>query len=532
MSQYTIVIQKLNQIITWINSTMANLKSIPDYNSASSLSDADLIAVSQGGVTKKAPMSLIASYVSSLIKLKENPYEDIAEMLADQSNQTEGKLQYVADASDDPEVSSGYAYYEKLSTSTADLSDYRKLSDEEANAIESAENLHRLNLESVSTSINDIVGAGNVEIEFENVGDLVTALQFGPIYSQFLIAFKDKFATTSQYLKIYNVSQNKSHVIKISDYDFTDVSEVCVRIEVTNEIDRSLFTIGDTLEFYISVFDGVETGVSTVTGTLVNNTDPENPVINVPDLADLDTTVTGAELDAIKTKVDGLDQAIILQGVWDASSGSFPGSGTAQAGHAWIVNTDGTVDSVEFKVGDRIIATIDNASTTIYASNWFRERNTSFSQEISGATEKTSIVDTDWIGILDSASSFISKKLSFSNLKASLKTYFDTLYSESLGVVSAGSISGANNIVYTNKFWALQTMTADVTFSDVGLVVDGQTRDMYLTGDFAPTFPAYWTADQDSQTYDGTKIFRLTWDVLDDTVSSEDVRYLLKQITA
>lgn len=101
-----------------------------------------------------------------------------------------------------------------------------------------------------------------------------------------------------------------------------------------------------------------------------------------------------------------------------------------------------------------------------------------------------------------------------------------------LGTVAAGNISGAVALNYNNKFWALQTMTADTTFSDTGLKVDGVTRDLYITGDWAPTFPAYWNADQDSQTYDGTKIFRLTWDVLNASGGSEDVRYFLKQITA
>src|SRR5690606_11459708 len=66
----------------------------------------------------------------------ENEYEDISEMLADQLNQTEGLIQFVFDATDDPTVDDGYAYYEKLSTSTGDLEDdYRKFSDEEIEII-------------------------------------------------------------------------------------------------------------------------------------------------------------------------------------------------------------------------------------------------------------------------------------------------------------------------------------------------------------------------------------------------------------
>ena len=47
---------------------------------------------------------------------------------------------------------------------------------------------------------------------------------------------------------------------------------------------------------------------------------------------------------------------------------------------------------------------------------------------INGATSKTTPVDADYIGLMDSAASNVLKKLSWANLKATLKTYFDTLY--------------------------------------------------------------------------------------------------------
>jgi len=47
---------------------------------------------------------------------------------------------------------------------------------------------------------------------------------------------------------------------------------------------------------------------------------------------------------------------------------------------------------------------------------------------INGATGKTTPVDADEIGLIDSAAANVLKKLSWSNLKAALKTYFDSLY--------------------------------------------------------------------------------------------------------
>ncbi len=60
---------------------------------------------------------------------------------------------------------------------------------------------------------------------------------------------------------------------------------------------------------------------------------------------------------------------------------------------------------------------------------------------INSATSKTTPVDADQIGLMDSAASNILKKLSWANLKATLKTYFDTLYSTTLSINSQSGTS-------------------------------------------------------------------------------------------
>jgi len=84
------------------------------------------------------------------------------------------------------------------------------------------------------------------------------------------------------------------------------------------------------------------------------------------------TVTQPVDLDTIETRVNALDAAVVLKGVWDPSAGTFPGGGTAQAGDSYIVSVGGTVDSVVFGVNDRIIAILDNASTTVFAANWFK----------------------------------------------------------------------------------------------------------------------------------------------------------------
>lgn len=64
-----------------------------------------------------------------------------------------------------------------------------------------------------------------------------------------------------------------------------------------------------------------------------------------------------------------------------------------------------------------------------------------FGSFLNGLTGKTTPVDADEVGIVDSEASNVTKKLTWANLKATLKTYFDTLYTKGSGFYSAGSVA-------------------------------------------------------------------------------------------
>lgn len=66
----------------------------------------------------------------------------------------------------------------------------------------------------------------------------------------------------------------------------------------------------------------------------------------------------------------------------------------------------------------------------VSGTNTGDETTTRIGTLINGATAKTTPVDADMVGLMDSAASNILKKLSWANIKATLKTYFDTLYSK------------------------------------------------------------------------------------------------------
>lgn len=79
-----------------------------------------------------------------------------------------------------------------------------------------------------------------------------------------------------------------------------------------------------------------------------------------------------------------------------------------------------------------IKATLKTYFDTLYPA----ETTTTEGAIINGATAKTTPVDADFMGIMDSAASNILKKVSWANIKATLKTYFDTLYAQIAGSVS------------------------------------------------------------------------------------------------
>ena len=87
--------------------------------------------------------------------------------------------------------------------------------------------------------------------------------------------------------------------------------------------------------------------------------------------------------------------------------------------------------------------------------NW----NLKVDTNMSGYTSKATPVDADLIPLSDSASSFGIKKLSWANLKTTLKTYFDTLYK----VVSTETVAGIIELATTAEAQAGISDTTAIT---------------------------------------------------------------------
>jgi hypothetical protein len=231
-------------------------------------------------------------------------------------------------------------------------------------------------------------------------------------------------------------------------------------------------------------------------GSVDNTADSAKPVSTAQAAADAQVLVDAkAYTDAA---VVGLYDP---RGNYDASGNVFPssgGSGAAGAvvqGDIWRISVAGTLGSEAVGVGDEVVALVDSPGQT--AANWnIYEHNLGYVPEpqqtaasqaeaeagtgtsirswtplriwqaiaaaltlgtwISGATGKATPVDGDSLALSDSAASGALKKLTWANLRATLKTYFDSLYQAALGYIASRGLTrtavktGAYNAVAGN----------------------------------------------------------------------------------
>jgi len=134
--------------------------------------------------------------------------------------------------------------------------------------------------------------------------------------------------------------------------------------------------------------------------------------------------------------------------------------------------------------GSGTVWTIDNGVVTPAKTTGIQETltETNFGSFANGLTAKTTPLDADLINIVDTADSNKQKKVTFTNVKAFLKTYFDTLYqtlSLSAYTIRANNTSGtAGATDFTFKQVAQQAYGGTVTWT-AGTAPSGATNQTY-----------------------------------------------------
>lgn len=162
--------------------------------------------------------------------------------------------------------------------------------------------------------------------------------------------------------------------------------------------------------------------------------------------------LNGQVIDSVRVRVQGAGAAFAfyIDNVELQSGVAPPPAASATMVYVgdWVISNTYSPQQVVRLNGQTYVAIAANiGSTPTYAdtnANWRRlkadETTTTLGALIDGATGKTTPVDADELPLADSAASFIVKKLTWANLKATLKTYFDTLYQAAPGTQPANTV--------------------------------------------------------------------------------------------
>jgi len=225
------------------------------------------------------------------------------------------------------------------------------------------------------------------------------------------------------------------------------------------------------------------------------------------------------DLDQMETDIAALANGMVYKGDWDASSGSFPGGGSAQTGWFYYVSVAGTVNSISFAVGDNIIATTDSASTTTYASNWSKHDQTDSVQAVVGLTgsiAKGSLLSAlnveDGADVTDTANVTVAGALMDSEVTnlAQVKAFDSADYATSAqGVLADSATQPGDNISTLTNDAGYTTNIGDITGVVAGTDMTGGGTSGTVTINHADTSALSGTYGSTSI---GTKINQITVD--------------------
>jgi len=133
-------------------------------------------------------------------------------------------------------------------------------------------------------------------------------------------------------------------------------------------------------------------------------------------------------------------------------------------GSSWVPISANAIPMATASVDGKMSSSDFSKLAAISGTNTGNETTTSVGTLINGATAKDTPVDDDMVGLMDSAAGNVLKKFSWANIKATLKTYFDTVYAaashnQAASTVTAGTLAG--------KVVANATATATYTDAQV-----------------------------------------------------------------
>lgn len=462
-----------------------------------------------------ASQKIDSSYLPNLFLNTAIGVDDIAEMLA--LTTVTGTMVIVADATGDPSVLSGSATYYKINnddpadlvdflklefgnsvisvngdagvvtvsitsllgegTNATDLntfitsSDYAGITDAALSALETTTDDLETRVSTLESDVADYLSTGDNVSELVNDAGYITAAEVG---------ISDEAYNESTWNAVVDAAPSKNAVRDIIETVLTNKADKTVTdagniagIDLgatgspyavlyatdgvgTSEIDLSesrsrMRFIGEFNVSNIDILDdSVELKYDTAGDnvTLILNTDgvTSNSKITSPSLLlSGETASTIASFDATKNvkslslaTYPSLTELSYVKGVSSGIQSQFTAIGSGKQ--------DTLVSGTNIKTinGSSLLGAGD-LSVSVSAAG--------LASTINSATSKATPVDADEFGLTDSAASYGLKKLTWANLKATLKTYTDTLYPSGSGT-SSGTNTGDNATNTTSNSYA------------------------------------------------------------------------------
>ena len=409
------------------------------------------------------------TFLQSLIdaaasEVENDPYPDIAAMLADQVNQTVGKIQYVVDASADPNITSGSAHYEKLSTSTATLAqDYRLLTPEESIVLITSSGLITARVNNVDTTMGVSVDPGLFDVKYENVGNKVTNILVNAMHTDYYEPIAGLTASKTLHLNLINWSRTKVLIAKINSFTYSDGSNTYYDIALEQIIDKANLVTNDFAGFYISASPLQGTGDLLAANNLSDVNDAETSRIN------------------LKVGYETVNQTAHGFAVGDAIKHNGTNFIKAQADSVLNAGVIGVVSAV---------ADVDN-----------------FTYQFSGILTSGSWTNgTEYFLSTSTAGSIVTEPV---EVEGEVKQFIGTgvpgglllEIAEGFEIVAANdrleedtTVTGTKNIDWEAYETFKYVLTGNCTFSDTNLPTSGsKTITLHISGNFTPTWPSGWT---------------------------------------
>lgn len=336
------------------------------------------------------------------------------------------------------------------------------------------------NLDSDGSYVNVVAGSGGTKIVMYDTSSIssvvntldTTAASSSPGANDVIFAFYNRgnnsIGSTITYTTQSTVIADPTSTSEDGYYEFSTYvgGTSAIRMEVGNAINGVSVGSGSAAGVLSSKGDQdltLQTGNAT-TGN-ITITDGANGNIDVSPNGTGNVLLGNFTFDGDQTVGAGQDNYILT---YDNATGTIQLETPAAQDHGSLVglsdddhtqyHNDARGDARYSQLGHTHVAAnvTDFNSSALAAAP--AETTTTVGTLVSGATGKTTPVDADTLGLSDSAASNVLKSLTWANVKATLKTYFDTLYQAAgsyvtvggaLGTPSSGTLTNATGLPLT-----------------------------------------------------------------------------------